>query len=132
MDKVNVGIYDIYFFPHEDLTYTARLFNNDVDKSNILISHGTHVSGTIAADFDNEKGISGVAPNAAIHGVSFCGIAIRDSSGEILDTPTGIMRTHTLSYEFALSVLIEKYNCRVLNYSVNTGNDIALIASLEK
>ena len=69
---VSVGIIDSRIdFSHEDLRGRGRTVNPtnaDVD------SHGTHVAGTIGANFDNGIGISGVAPNAVLLGYSIQGL----------------------------------------------------------
>ena len=77
MKPVNVGVIEeIFDFYHEDLTFQEMPFGNvsamGPYKYNGLgwwtseQSHGTHVAGIIGADFDNEKGVCGVAPNAKI------------------------------------------------------------------
>ena len=82
MKPVNVGVIEeIFDFYHEDLTFQEMPFGNvsamGPYKYNGLgwwtseQSHGTHVAGIIGADFDNEKGVCGVAPNAKLYGATY-------------------------------------------------------------
>jgi thermitase len=60
---------------HEDLQGTVingrDFYNNDYDAADDH-GHGTHVSGTIAATLNNNKGVTGVAPNVYILAVKVC------------------------------------------------------------
>jgi subtilisin family serine protease len=61
---------------HEDLGYTVvngyDFYNGDYDSRDDH-GHGTHVSGTIAANLNNGKGVAGVSPNVYILSVKVCG-----------------------------------------------------------
>lgn len=57
---VETGVLDVGFDQHEDLLYA-------VDRSlGVIDDHGTHVAGTVAALFDNGKGVDGVTPFARL------------------------------------------------------------------
>lgn len=111
MQSVNIGVIDTMFdVNHEDLNFaeiplgnvkaTQKYeFNNDAN------NHGTHVSGIIAAAFDNNKGISGVSIKSNLYGVSMKGL-----SGYDYDT--------LMSWKIALSYLIMTKNCKVVNISM--------------
>ena len=74
---IRVGVMDTFFPAHEDLTVVGVFENNmpqNVTTRNY--NHGIHVAGTIGADFNNDMGIAGVAPNAdlylyGLHGVFY-------------------------------------------------------------
>lgn len=82
---VNIGVFDIMFDTnHEDLNFAEDPYKNaealekvesgDLEWSN----HGTHVAGTIAATFNNKKGIAGVIPKVNLYGASVRGIQIEE------------------------------------------------------
>ena len=76
MNPVNVGVFDTVFdTDHEDLkdVFVEEPLLNFSSKENKEgnQSHGTHVAGTIAADFNNEIGVCGVCPTARLYGVAF-------------------------------------------------------------
>lgn len=134
MSYVKVGIVDSMFDTnHEDLVYT-KVWNNPNDISinspssystaeeyadaYSNASHGTHVSGTMAACYNNNKGIAGVAPKATLYGYSILG---SDSDSIITDankTLTGFME-----WKYALSNLIVS-NCKVINVSMSNSSDL--------
>ena len=72
------------------------------------IIHGTHVAGTIGADFNN-GGVNGVALNPILYGVS-----VAEARGSIVYTNFGLAT--------ALSNLIEDSNCTVINFSMGYAN----------
>lgn len=118
MQPVNVGVIEeIFDFYHEDLTFQEMPFGNvsamGPYKYNGLgwwtseQSHGTHVAGIIGADFDNEKGVCGVAPNAKLYGATY-------KKGET-------RQQFYFSQKTALSYLVQIKRCRVLNLSYCLG-----------
>lgn len=79
---------DLNYEGHEDLDFAMTFYNPSHSKSieilntlnsnsHSLLTHGSHVAGTMGATFDNGKGISGVYPNARgnIYGVSVLGLS---------------------------------------------------------
>lgn len=117
MQPVNVGVIEeIFDFYHEDLTFQEMPFGNvsamGPYKYNGLgwwtseQSHGTHVAGIIGADFDNEKGVCGVAPNAKLYGATYK----KGKTGQFY-----------FSQKTALSYLVQIKHCRVLNLSYCLG-----------
>lgn len=104
MSYVNVGVYDNFFFDHQDLVYTEKYLENTQRLPIKDPSHGTHVSGTIAAGFDNDTGISGVAPYVNLFSFPYSSSALEEKnaySARLL----------------AFTVLIENEKCRVVNDS---------------
>ena len=119
MQPVNVGVIDSIFYPyHEDLKDVFQ----EMPLGNISAmgsykynglgwwtseqSHGTHVVGIIGADFDNEKGVCGVAPNAKLYGATYK----KGKTGQFY-----------FSQKTALSYLVQIKRCRVLNLSYCLG-----------
>lgn len=119
MQPVNVGVIDSIFYPyHEDLKDAFQ----EMPLGNISAmgpykynglgwwtseqSHGTHVVGIIGADFDNEKGVCGVAPNAKLYGATYK----KGKTGQFY-----------FSQKTALSYLVQIKRCRVLNLSYCLG-----------
>lgn len=126
MSYVNVGIIDSMFDTnHDDLVYT-KVWNNP---DNITVgspnsystpeeyadaystaSHGTHVSGTFAACYNNNKGIAGVAPKVNLYGYSIMG-----SDTDSIATTKGF--AGMMEWKYALANLITS-NCKVINVSM--------------
>lgn len=119
MQPVNVGVIDSIFYPyHEDLkdVFQEMPFGNvsamGPYKYNGLgwwtskQSHGTHVAGIIGADFNNGKGVCGVAPNAKLYGATYK----KGKTGQFY-----------FSQKTALSYLVQIKRCRVLNLSYCLG-----------
>jgi subtilisin-like proprotein convertase family protein len=87
-DGVTVGIVDDGLaIDHVDLATNAtgphlNLLDGDpADPStlNPLLNHGTNVAGLIGAEFRNDEGISGAAPEATLSGIRLLGDAIDDA-----------------------------------------------------
>lgn len=87
------GIVDAGFDEHNDLAF-RRVYGNETH------FHGTHVAGTIAAGFHNERGIDGVSPFAQL----------RVASPVLLTNGTIAQAVVALAYE----------GCRVVNLSLGT------------
>jgi len=109
---VNIGIIDNMFdINHEDLVFTETPLGNSIvmqDISDDKIEwddHGTHTAGTIAATFNNKRGIAGISTNNCLYGVSYKGL----SSGGY-----GTLQTMKIS----LYYLIAANNCSVINMSI--------------
>lgn len=107
MQPVAVGVIDSMFdASHEDLSF-ARVINNPSHPDD---KHGTHVSGTIAAGFDNGRGIAGIAPTADLYGFSTMG---EDSDPTVLNGHyDGYMK-----WKYGLAELVSS-GCRVINVSM--------------
>lgn len=64
----------MFYTNHKDLTFAEVPLGNvqyDYNVSKNFNNHGTHVAGTIAADFDNKKGVSGVSVNQNLYGFAY-------------------------------------------------------------
>ena len=79
--EVNIGVIDGMFdIAHEDLDFAEIPWGNSSvlkavkNKDLKWSSHGTHVAGTIAATFDNNLGVAGVATKTNLYGVSDKGL----------------------------------------------------------
>lgn len=110
MQEVNVGVYDQGFDTnHEDLKNvikTSSLYPaNPTD-------HGTHVTGTIGADFENGIGINGVCPTAHF---SLYNYNENNSDSD--------------SFNYAMTYLIDKNKCKVINMSLGPGAEYMFAAS---
>lgn len=123
MSYVNVGIIDSMFDTgHEDLAYT-KVWNNPASVSSEELSysersHGTHVSGTIAACYNNNKGIAGVAPKVTLYGYSILG-----SDSDPVATDSNKSFVGFMQWKYALANLITS-NCKVINVSMSNTDDL--------
>lgn len=106
---VKVGIYDGDFSLHEDLVY-EKIFNNSKE---VKDGHGTHVAGIIAAETDNNIGISGVATDTKLYAYSIDGKSDVESSMES---------------KYAYATLIGN-NVKVINVSLGEEANIQYAAS---
>ena len=126
MKPVKVGVIDCCFIDHEDLTFYSKSVGSTqatCKESGGLKAHGTHVSGTIAAGFDNDKGISGVAPNGNLYGIQPPNMP--NGSGI-----TGFDNYDFLFYEqLMFAFLIDTNKCKVINHSRGYNNEIPYAAS---
>lgn len=117
MQDVRVGIIDSMFDTnHEDLNFVQvwnnpENINNGDEGSKATRSHGTHVSGTIAAKYDNGIGVAGVAPTAKLYGYSILGSQTDSTVTEHSDL-VGYME-----WKYAIAKLATS-NCRVINVSM--------------
>lgn len=70
-NTVRIGIYDSGFDnSHEDLIFDDIANNPDVSK---IGSHGTHVAGIMAAQHNNNKGVSGIATDTRLYAYALSG-----------------------------------------------------------
>lgn len=102
MQGVNVGVYDNMFYNHEDLTFHGIFKNVNVLNN----SHGTHVSGTIGANYNNKLGVCGVFPKARLYASSFQ-VLEKQNQGE-------------MGIKLAFYYLVYANRCRVVNMSIGT------------
>ena len=103
MSRIAIGLIDSGFEDHEDLTFA---WTRDYHASD----HGCHVAGTMAADFDNGKGVTGVMPTNKSNGdrlVDLMGVECNRDT----DTPF-----FTMEYKCALAELLVR-NVKVINIS---------------
>lgn len=116
---IKVGVLDNQFYTeHEDLKQNFKevFLNNfhNPNDSDTEYRHGTHTSGTIAAVYDNGKGVTGVLPKAALYGASMEGLTGRDMKENIFGITIA-------EYTAGMSYLIAVKECRVVNLSYGGG-----------
>lgn len=112
LQPVNIGILDDMFdTKHQDLTFAEFPLGSALTLSAIAdgkiewSSHGTHTSGTIAAIFDNSKGVTGVSVRTNLYGVSASGLST-----------AGYYSSQ--AWNIALYYLIAEKKCSVVNISM--------------
>ena len=129
MQPVNVGVIDGIFYPyHEDLkdVFQEMPLGNASAMMNQGLSiwkgkwsgkgHATHVSGIIGADFDNGKGICGVAPNVKLYGVdAYSNIVMKYSN----DGTSYVSDSYWM--QIAMVYLVGEKHCQVINLSQEQG-----------
>ncbi len=116
LQEVRVGVFDDMFDiqQHEELKFAEEPYKNGralkaVDNGELEWSdHGTHVSGTVAASFNNEKGVAGALPKVQLYGVSYFGMGL---SGQFT----------TQEWKTGFYYLIVKKKCSVVNVSFGYG-----------
>lgn len=122
MSAINIGLIDSFFdINHEDLLFAEKplgnaIANNHIDEmSDSYKLHGSHVAGTMAASFDNKKGIPGICPKTNLYGVSMKGIETQNYSS-------------IMGWKVALTYLVVQKKCKVINISMGE-DQIAFEAS---
>ena len=128
MQPVNVGVIDSIFYPyHENLkdVFQEMPLGNASAMMNQGLSiwkekwsgkgHATHVFGIIGADFDNGKGICGVAPNAKLYGVDWSDSPLYRTIDK--KKPTFGDGSNLYCMKIAMLYLVVEKRCQVINIS---------------
>ena len=129
IEKVEIGAIDSVFAEeHKDLEKViSRTWNNEFDeelmrandlkKGSNSLSHGTHVSGLIAAEMGNKTGIAGVASCAdpELYCFSFRG------------TYEEVHLTNAMIFKYAIALMLEQ-GVSVINISLGPVKNIAVAA----
>lgn len=109
---VNIGVFDDMFDTnHADLSFAEMPYRNDTAKAAVQAGelewsdHGTHTAGTIAASFDNDKGIAGISVETRLYGVSVKGLEAKGYQ-------------YSQAVNMAFYYLIAEKNCSVVNMSL--------------
>lgn len=135
MQSVNVGVMDGIFNPyHEDLTFEEMPLGNVAEMGEKRYNgggkwtqeeaHATHVSGIIGADFNNRKGICGVAPNVKLYGADMHSKSLTKYSEE-----GEWYRDDSYFLKIALTYLVAFEHCHVINFSQGLSDNILYSAS---
>ena len=125
MGPVNVGVIDSMFNPyHEDVDFQEIPFgdvtiivNRELYKGRgnwSGINHAIHVSGIIAANFNN-KGICGVATNAKLYGVDWSDSPLYRTVDKV--KPLFGDGSNMYCIKIALTYLVDQKHCQVINIS---------------
>lgn len=108
---VKVGVVDSGFYTdHEELKGKISFPKKSSERRNIADFHGTFVSGIIAAEHNNGKGIAGINPAASLVCVDW-------------ESADGQNWNHTLHIFFGICRVI-KAGARVVNISLGTSGNI--------
>lgn len=120
MEDVNVGVYECSGFQsnHGDLVNIVQNQNYENEGK-----HGTHVTGIIAAEFDNGIGINGVCPTARI---SYIDTASSEQLAGNDDYDNKVFKTNGFLDSLAMVYLIHYQNCKIINHSRRNINYIAV------
>lgn len=110
MEPIKIGLIDAGFdTQHDDLIF-AGVFNNSYvnnrQRESDYINHGTHVAGTMAAQW-NSVGIAGIVKKSKLYGYNICGDADNNVSN----------LSDTFHYKFALATLIIR-GVKIINISM--------------
>lgn len=119
LSNVKIGLIDNGFDKeHEDLEF-IQAWNNFDDSADLIENgnHGTHVAGTMGAQFNNNAGITGICVKNRLYGFSSNG----STHKELLD------KNSLFKTKYALSLLIGN-NVKVINRSLGYG-DMAFYAA---
>lgn len=107
-NEIGVAVIDTGCNAHNDINlaggYNFILKNDDYTDNH---GHGTHVSGIIAAQH-NENGIAGVAPKVKIYALKCVDPSYSSGTAELIA---------------AIYDAVDKYNCRVINMSLGVLGD---------
>lgn len=128
MGPVNVGVIDGMFYTyHEDLknVFQEMPLGNVTDMGEERYNgggnwtdqdHATHVSGIIGAEFNNRKGVCGVAPNVKLYGVdAHSNILMKYSN----DGTSYVSDSYWM--QIAMVYLVGEKHCQVINLSQEQG-----------
>ena len=109
--KVHVAVLDSGVdAKHGDLESMVEEYRHDGNKARDFLGHGTHVSGTIAAEINNAVGIAGVA-NCRLH------------CWKVFDDPKGAGSEAEFNFEFYSQALASALDgdIKVINLSLGGG-----------
>lgn len=139
---VKVGVYDHSFARNEDLRY-AHVINGNLDEVSI---HGTHTAGILAAQHNNQIGISGVVTDADLYVCSTSAIGSSMEQKHVYATLIGnnvkvinVSMGEDMALQFAASRNIEIAQNRIilkadilgefLNKLILQGYDFVIVTS---